>query len=97
MRTVAVLLSILLLLVMRVLVSAKDELSQADAALEQGDVYSAIVHYRRAARFYVPVSPLHVRGLAALERIGAQAEQAGDVERALSAYRAARGSIMAAR
>ncbi len=97
MRTVAVVLSIVFLLVLRVLASAKDELARADAAIEQGDVESAIVHYRRAARFYVPASPLHVRGLIALERIGAEAERAGDAERALAAYRAVRGSIMAAR
>jgi hypothetical protein len=97
MRTVAVVLTIVLLLVMRVLASAKDELARADAALERSDVEGAIVHYRRAARFYVPASPLHVRGLVALERIAVQAEQAGDSERALSAYRAVRGSIMATR
>jgi hypothetical protein len=96
-RIVAVGLAILCLIVLRVLTSAREELAAADAAIEREDVESAIVHYRRAARWYVPASPLHVRALAKLESIGQAAERVGDTERALSAYRSVRGSIMATR
>lgn len=91
---VALLLGVLLV---RVITSAKDELAQADALLAQSDTDGAIMHYRRAARWYAPASPYHVRALDALMHIGKSAEDAADSERALSAYRAVRGSIMAAR
>jgi tetratricopeptide (TPR) repeat protein len=84
-------------LVFRVLWSARDELGQAQLLEQQGELDGAIVHYRRAARWYAPGSPYHVRALDKLSGIGAKAEADGDTERALSAYRAVRGSIMAAR
>jgi hypothetical protein len=96
-RVVAVTGIVLSVLVFRVLRSAKDELSQGDVLMQQADVEGAIVHYRRAARWYAPGSPYHVQALEKLARIAAQAEADGDSERALSAYRAVRGSIMAAR
>jgi hypothetical protein len=96
-RILAVVLAILSLIVMRVLMSAREELASADAAFERADLESAVVHYRRAARWYVPASPIHVRALAKLESIGQAAERAGDTELALSAYRSVRGSIMAVR
>jgi hypothetical protein len=70
---------------------------QADSLVAQSDVDGAVVHYRRAARWYAPGSPYHVRALDQLARIGHEAEASGDGERALGAYRAVRGSIMAAR
>jgi hypothetical protein len=84
-------------LLFRVITSAKDELAAAEAQVAQADVDGAIVHYRRAARWYAPLSPYHVTALDRLSAIGVQAEADGDTERALSAYRAVRGSIMATR
>jgi hypothetical protein len=60
-------------------------------------VETAIVHYRRAARWYAPGSPYHVEALAKLGAIAGKAEQTGDRELALSAYRAIRGAIMSTR
>jgi hypothetical protein len=88
---------VLLVLVLRVVGSARQELSEADAALAQANVDSAIVHYRRAARWYAPCSPYHVRALERLARLGRDAEVQGDSERALHAYRSLRGAIMATR
>ena len=88
---------LLLSFVVRVVSSAASELSTADAAFARGDVDAAIVHYRRAARWYAPGSPYHVEALARLGRIGAHAEQAKDTEQALAAYRAVRSAIMSTR
>ena len=84
-------------LLFRVITSAKEELAAAEALMTQGEVDGAVVHYRRAARWYAPLSPYHVTALDRLSAIGVEAEGKGDVERALSAYRAVRGSIMATR
>jgi tetratricopeptide (TPR) repeat protein len=76
---------------------AKAELEIAERHAQEGDLEAAIVHYRRAARWYAPFSPYHVQALAALGRIGAEAEQKPDVELALSAYRAVRSAILSTR
>jgi hypothetical protein len=96
-RVVSLVALVLLPIVIRVVVSARGELEQADTALAGGDTDAAIVHYRRAARWYAPLSPYHVRALTQLSALGRQAEQQGDVERALSAYRSVRGAILATR
>lgn len=81
----------------RVVSSAAAELELGEQAQAAGDVEAALVHYRRAARWYAPGSPYHVKALGQLARIGAEAEAVADTERALSAYRAVRSSILAAR
>jgi hypothetical protein len=81
----------------RVVTGSKAELELAERHEKDGDVDAAVVHYRRAARWYAPLSPFHVHALAALGRIGAEAEQKGDVELALSAYRAVRSAILSTR
>jgi hypothetical protein len=96
-RVVSLAALVLLTVVLRVVISARSELAQADAALASKDLDSAIVHYRRAARWYAPLSPYHVQALQHLATLGSQAEAQGDVERALSAYRSLRGAILATR
>ena len=81
----------------RVVISARQELSEGEQLLAANDRDGAIVHLRRAARWYAPLSPYHVRALTRLAEIGQAAERAGDVEIALSAYRAVRGEILATR
>jgi hypothetical protein len=81
----------------RVVTSAKAELEVADRRRASGEMEAAIVHYRRAARWYAPFSPLHVHALHELASIAADAEYRGDVELALSGYRAIRSSILATR
>jgi hypothetical protein len=81
----------------RVVTSARSELHTADQYRARGELEAAVVHYRRAARWYAPGSPFHVEALGKLGAIGAQAEATGDGELALSAYRAIRSAIMATR
>lgn len=88
---------LLAVFVARALLSARSELAQGHAAVQRKQLEEAVVHYRRAARWYVPFSPLHVAALARLSELGSAAEAAGDSELALSAYRAVRGAIMSTR
>src|SRR4029079_17355177 len=69
----------------RVVTSAKAELRAGDDYRAHGQLEPALVHYRRAARWYAPGSPYHVQALRKLGAIGADAEKAGDTDLALSA------------
>ncbi|NOY94008.1 MAG: hypothetical protein GXP55_22730 [Deltaproteobacteria bacterium] len=88
---------LLAVVAVRVVVSSRAELRQGVALEQAEDVDAAIVHYRRAARWYAPLSPYPGEALDRLERIGAAAERDMDVDRALSAYRAMRGAILSTR
>jgi hypothetical protein len=81
----------------RVVTSAIAELRAGDDYRAHGQLEAAVVHYRRAARWYAPGSPYHVEALGHLGAIGADAERRGDSELALSAYRAVRAAIMSTR
>ena len=96
-RVATVVALVLAVLVVRLLTTARGELAQGDAARARGDLEAAVVHYGRAARSYVPGSPYHVRALAALAQIGRQAEERGDIDRALSGYKAVRTGILSTR
>ena len=88
---------VLTLVSVRVVISARSELQQAQALLGEEDRDAAIVHLRRAARWYAPLSPYHARALGLLWELADRAERAGELERALSAYRGVRGAILATR
>ncbi len=96
-RAIAALGVFLFVLTVRVVVASRDELEAGDALVVRGELDAAIAHYRRAARWYAPLSPYPVRALDALARIGARAEADGDTARALSAFRAVRAAILATR
>jgi hypothetical protein len=81
----------------RVVLSAREELAEAETLLAQHDHAAAIVHFRRAARWYAPLSPYNLRALGRLGELARSAEHNGDREGALAAYRAVRGSILATR
>ena len=82
---------------LRVVTTSASELEAGDRYREAGQTEAALIHYRRAARWYAPGSPYHVEALGRLGRIGADAEQRGDVDLALAAYRAIRAAIMSTR
>lgn len=96
-QAVLVLAGLFALISARVVWSARAELHEAEQLIAAHDPDAAIVHLRRAARWYAPLSPFHVRALERLRELGQAAEQAGETDRALSAYRALRGAILATR
>lgn len=96
-RGIVVVAVVLAAFAVRVVTSAASELARGDAARERGETEVAVLHYRRAARWYAPASPYHVRALDALTAIGAEARAKDDTELALSAERAVRAAILSAR
>lgn len=72
-------------------------LEHAGEALAAGDAHEAVALYRRAARWYVPLAPHVGRAYDQLEAIAAQAEQNGDTDLAVAAWRGVRSSIKATR
>ncbi|HEY8429084.1 MAG TPA: hypothetical protein VIL20_11945 [Sandaracinaceae bacterium] len=81
----------------RVVSASHAELRRGEQLLAQRDADAAILALRRSARWYAPGNPYARTALERLSRIGADAERAGDVERALAAYRAIRGAILGSR
>lgn len=81
----------------RVVTAGKAELHTAMQLERTGDLDFAIVHYRRAARWYLPFSPVVSQALDHLANLGEGATRAKDPERALSAWRAVRAAILSTR
>jgi hypothetical protein len=96
-RGAGVVLVVLLVLGVRVALSSRAELTQADELAGRGDVAASVAHYRRAARWYVPFGPSSEAALDALAEIGSDAENAGDTQLALSAYRSIRAAALGSR
>lgn len=92
--SILVLLSAMLL---RVVFSSRSEWQQAQALDNSGQAEAAIVHYRRAVRWYAPGLSYPKRALQALWQIGQRYESQNDVHGALAAYRAMRAGIMSTR
>jgi tetratricopeptide (TPR) repeat protein len=88
---------LLLVMSLRAVLEARAEAEKASAALEVGDVELAIVRLRASARWDAPFNVYAERSLLRLERLAEQAEQAGEYERALSAYRSVHAAIQATR
>jgi len=81
----------------RVVVASRGELGRAETLREAGDLDGALLHYRRAAKWYAPGNPYHARALRGLAELGVEAEEAGETGRALAAWRAIRAAILGAR
>lgn len=88
---------VLALLVGRVLYGASAEWSAGEAARTSGDERAAVVHYRDAIAWYVPLSPYGPRAIRALEEVGQRAMATGNIERALAAERALIAGVESAR
>ena len=95
-RVLAATLVLLALVAARVHVESARELAAADAATAAGDVRETLVHLRRAARWSAPLDPPSQEALLRLRRMAEQAEASGDTPTALYAWRAIRGSNVAA-
>jgi hypothetical protein len=88
-----------LLLVMsgRALLEARAEAAHASAAIASGDLDLAIVKLRASARWDAPFNVFAARSLTRLVQLAELAEQRGEHERALSAYRSVHAAIQATR
>lgn len=89
--------ALLAVLAVRVVVGSQDELHLAEQQRGRGDLDTAIVHYRRAIRFYAPGNPYVSDALVSLARIAREAERTGEATRALAAWRAVHAGILASR
>lgn len=96
-RVLGVALVVALVLSVKVVTASRAELREADAARSGGDLATAVTHYRRAARWHLPIQPYADQALDHLFEIGADAEASGDRRLALAAYRSVHGAIMSAR
>lgn len=84
-------------LLLRVLYGGWAECRRGDAELGADRPFQAALHYERAVRWYVPGSPYVGRAADALWGMGRAAEDAGDPELALFAYRGLRSGAYATR
>lgn len=89
--------ALLAVLAVRVVAGSHDELRLAERLRARGDVDTAIIHYRRAVRFYAPGNPYVSEALRALVDIAQDAERTADATRALAAWRAVHAGILAGR
>jgi hypothetical protein len=97
-RTLALVLAGLLALALPIVLRAWLEGRAALAsALQTHDQEAAIVELGRAARWRVPLADHDERARARLEAIADTAEQAGDLELALVAWRELRGALLGTR
>jgi hypothetical protein len=92
-----VLVAALAVLAAREVAMGEREVEAADAAAEQLDWASTIVHARAAAEALVPGSPWPERGWTRLEAVGHDAETRGDDATAMLAYGAMRAAALATR
>lgn len=88
---------LMLVMSLRAVLEARAEADKADAAIAAGDIELAIVRLRSSARWDAPFNVYAERSLLRLFRLAEQAEQAGQHERALSAYRSVHAAIQATR
>lgn len=88
---------VLAVLAVRVIGASRAELAEGRAAEARDETALAIGHYRRAARMDAPFSPYSAEALERLADLGRGAEDAGDVELALSAWRSIRAAALGSR
>ncbi len=81
----------------RVTWEGRAALERAREAEAAGTFDVAVLHYREAARWYLPGAPWVAGSLGALRRLAEARERMGDTDAALFAWRALRGAILATR
>jgi hypothetical protein len=100
-RSALTVLAVVLLVVagvyVRVVLTARSAVQEAEASLVEGNTDDALFHFRRAAHAHAPFNPFNEQAHDRLWQIGRKAELNGDTDGALQAYRAIRSSILAAR
>ncbi len=97
-RTVALVIGLCALaVILRVLVGGRVQCARAEAEMEAGRPYQAVLCYERAVRWYLPGSPYVGRAADALWELAREAQREGDDELALFACRGLRGAAYATR
>lgn len=81
----------------RAVVAGRAALADGDAALRRNDPAAAIVHWRRAARWYVPLAGTTADALSRLSTLAAAAETRGDTATAQAAWLAVRTAVISLR
>jgi len=84
-------------LLLRILFGGWVECRRGAGEMTADRPYQAAIHYERAIRWYAPGSPYVGRAADALWDLGEAAEEAGDAELALFAYRGLRSGAYATR
>lgn len=95
--TAAVVAAVLGALAIRAVWEGRGALHAGDEAAARGDREAAVEGWRRAARWYLPLAPHVGDAYDRLERLARDAEDAGDPDTALAAWRGVRSSALATR
>ena len=93
----AVTMALAALVLWRVASESSTELAAAQAYRDDERPLLAVERYRRAIRWSLPLSPHTAEAVSALQSIGAQLEEDGDVAGALLAWRSLSGGLAATR
>ena len=88
---------LLAVLSVRIVSASGAELARGDRLRARGDVDSAILAYRRAARWYAPGNPSSTEALDRLAAVARASAEAGDLDTSLAAWRGLRGAILSTR
>jgi len=92
------LMSVIFCLIMgRVFLESRDYFRKGTASLEADELYMAVVHFGRAAKWYFPGNPYVLRSLRSLWETGQRAEEMAEERIALKAYYTLRGCLYGTR
>ncbi len=93
----ALVLGFVAIIASRAVWQGRSALARGDKAAVEGRTDEAISHWRRAARWYLPLAPHVESAYARLEKTATATEEAGDSATALIAWRGIRSSALATR
>src|ERR1043166_5204864 len=88
-----ILLFVAILLLLKIVYSARQEFVYGEQAFTHGAYEVAITHYERAIKWYTPFSTTVRRAVERLWQLGTEAETRGDWRLALEAYQSLRASL----
>lgn len=81
----------------RVVLTARSAVAEAERSLDEDRWDDALFQFRRAAHAYAPFNPYNTMAHDRLWQLARKAELSGDTDRALMAYRAIRSAILSTR
>src|SRR6266446_2396846 len=92
---VCILLFVAILLLLKIVYSARQEFVYGEQAFTRGEYAVAITHYERAIKWYTPFSKTVQLAVERLWQLGTEAEARGNSPLALEAYQSLRSSLYA--